>query len=433
MLRSLVALALIAALPMAAPAGHRLHGVVHDAKDQPVVGAWLEVRKVEHAALTASDFEAEPFASMRTKESGSWEFAGLDAGLWILTAVASTEPHTDAEFRELARPRAEGGSPSGIAITRLIRRVEEGAHAVEQLDVVGLAMGSTATTSLHGRLTGTFAPDKFGYEVRIPLVHVQHPGPGGQVTTISADPADFSNVPNVFSAVPDREGRFEFGALEVADDTTITVNSFPLDPHDPGPATTPFSGRFLQFKDRKNGFDIPLQSGHVVTLRAMSADGRTAAGTSDENFTFTIWDEKGGEYNEEQTESSLQKPLVDGTYLANVVQGDHASPLIAFKVGAADSPSDVPLVLQPCAPFIVHLVDQHGAPLKSTILNLGIEASADFPKPCRIRLDCEDGAFTMEGLLPGRYVLELGGHAKVKVKATVDLKPGDAPVVVTMP
>ncbi|HTE05827.1 MAG TPA: hypothetical protein VK824_06500, partial [Planctomycetota bacterium] len=255
-------------------------------------------------------------------------------------------------------------------------------------------------------------------------------GPGMHVTVFSSLSADFTGMPTQFTAVPDAEGRFDFGALDVGDRDFIEVVSFPLD--EPGHELDgkPFHGQFLQLGQRDKGFDVPLAGQHVVTLRALGTVG------SDDPIGFTLWDEKGGEISTERNEVSLRWNLTDGTWLARATQGDRASPLVGFRLAStedADNAEDVGLVLQPCPAWTVHLVDQHGAPLADDFLKLGNDASAGFPAPCRVEASCEGGLVSLEGLFPGPYLVQFDGGSKRAFTVNLDLQPGDQPVTVNVP
>src|SRR5262245_64514697 len=95
---------LLAALAPA-PGSHGFEGRVLDAAGNPVAGAWIEARPTSHGALDAADFQGAPPQSMRTSSIGEWSIGGMGEGNWIITAVASSTPRTDAELQELARPR----------------------------------------------------------------------------------------------------------------------------------------------------------------------------------------------------------------------------------------------------------------------------------------------------------------------------------------
>src|SRR5262245_9738646 len=100
MLQGRPVLALLAAslVAFAQPAFGGIHGYVHDAKKQPIAGAWLEIRRVERAAVAVSDFSGPPAQSLRSQADGSWSLSDLGEGTWLLTVVACSSPRTDEEL-----------------------------------------------------------------------------------------------------------------------------------------------------------------------------------------------------------------------------------------------------------------------------------------------------------------------------------------------
>jgi len=348
-----------------------------------------------------------------------------------VTAVASAEPHTDEELQLWARPGREVGTPAGVAVGRVIRHF--GAHPrfqQERLDI-GLAVGSATAKPLGGRLTGAFVPGRFAYEVRFRPTNMVRAGEGETTVSVSFS----SDDPNtIFSTVPDADGRFDFGALEYTDDDAIAVECFALSEADEGVADTPFSGAIVSLVKSKDGVEIPLQGRRVVTLQAMTAEGQPMTMASGNEIEFTIWDERGSEMNWTREEPKLREPLPDGTYLARAVLGERASALTPFTLAGAGEAPEIALVLQPCAPFTVTVVDQNGAALPTLMfLKLGNEASAAFPAPRRVSAFCKDSAFTLQGLLPDTYDVEFRGGTAPPFVRRLELKPGGEPVVVTVP
>lgn len=172
---------------------------------------------------------------------------------------------------------------------------------------------------------------------------------------------------------------------------------------------------------------------HAVLLRAMGADGKPAAKVRGENFIFNVWKESGNFQSSEGADPLSQKHLPDGTYLVSATRGDHASPITMIRLNPTTRSQDLALVLQPCPPFDVRFIDQHGTPLVGIdFIHLGLESKESIPNPCRLTFVCQDGLATFSGVLPGRYVVQMGGLNR-GVATTVELKPGGGPVTVTVP
>ncbi len=426
--------ALLLAGVLSAPnAESRLAGVVRDAKDQPIAGAWLEARRTEHGALTAKDFEGAPAKSARSDAEGRWALPGLDDGTWIVTAVASTTPRTDDEMQQLARPVSGGAAPEGVALSRLVRQFGTASKGnTERLDI-GLPLGCTTATPLHGRITGVFAPDRFAYEVRVTRTGPIHTQAGEGTVAITFD-SSYKQAQPAYSVVPDADGRFDFGSLDVSPHDLIEVASFTLDLEDSPGISAQFSGILIGFEHWQDGVEIPILSQRTVTLRAFEPDGTTLLDLGgNEALSFSVWDGAGGSTEWDGDAAEIERPLKLGTYLVQASQGRGASAITAFTLDAV-GPAEVALVLKTCPDFTVHLVDQHGAPFASTSLKLGVEASAAFPQPCRIGAFCENGVVELSHVLPGTYQVQIGnGFRKPASIVSLDLKPGDEPIVVNVP
>jgi hypothetical protein len=408
-------------------ATHGLQGVVTDAGDKRVAGAWIEVRKAAKGAIDAAEFEGPAFRSMRSDADGRWSFADLGDGTWVVTAVASAEPRTDEELQQLARPQAGGRTPAGVAVSRLLRRFDAGAPKTERVNI-GLATGATTDQPLAGQLVGAFEPDAFGYELRLTRVTMMSSGVATSSTVVST--VDAAKSTPVFSAVPDREGRFDFGPLPVQDFDTLAVEAVPLDGGETG---TAFSGMVAMLGPRSGMVAIPLRGQRTISLEAVADDGTPVPLQRGEQITFDLWADDGSSNAWMEESAAKEQVLAEGTYLARATLGEFASAVTPFKVEAKGGATDVPLRLQPCSPYTVHLVDDKGAPLPKFFLKLGPEAAKDFPKPCRITARCEGGDVRLEGVLPGAYEVEFKALGKDAFTRRLELKADGAPIAVTLP
>jgi hypothetical protein len=443
-----------------------LSGAVHDAHGQPVSGAWLEVREMKSGAITAATFEGDPFKSMRSGENGRWAFEDLTEGTWLLTVVANAEPTapgatplTDEELQSMARPGADYRLPAGVALTRIVRHFDAGQPpTTEQMDL-GLALGPRPPRPLLGQVVAAFDPEKFAYEVRLVRAR-QLPGGvsmsssvtgtgGGNVTVTSsftekatgktttssgAIVDGVSDPPNpMFSVVPDRDGLFDFGSLDVKDADWVSVETVPLSTAGRTAGGTAFGAFIGVFEPWPKGIEISVGAQHTITMKAVRADGKPLVIAAHELVQCDLWSE--GERSSASTldAAGTQVVLTEGTYLARAMLGDSASAVTAFKVESSGSPTEVSLVLQPCPPFTVHLVDAKGAPLGEYFMSLGTEASRGFPTPCRVPVQCEAGEAKPEGVLPGTYDVEFSVSGKDAFIRRLELKPDGAPVVVALP
>jgi hypothetical protein len=427
----LVAGGAVAAAMAAEPKSLGLRGGVYDAGVKPVVGVWVEARRLEQGALAASDFEGAPVHAMRSDPLGLWVFPELGEGTWVVTAVAGTQPRTDEELQQCARPGEK--LPADVAVSRVIRHLdEERGFRQERIDI-GLALGSTTDAPLRGRLTGVFAPERFAYELRLRHTKMTRGGAGETTITFSFS----GNEPSpVLSTVPDREGRFDFGGFAVSEyEDTLEVASFALGAADADLEGQVCSQQVVTFANWKDGVEVPLPTRRVVTLHATGPDGVPLKMHDGTEVNFTIWDEHGTEMNFPGEGSARQEPLPDGTYLVRADDGgEQASTLTTLTLSGLGEVPPITLALQPCPPFTVHFIDQHGVPLAWMSLKLGTEATAAFPTPCRIRGFCKDGVCEVRGLFPGTYDAELSiGDGKPPFAQRLVLKPGDAPIVVNLP
>ena len=472
MLRSLIILVLLAVPSLATPQdakqevpGHGLSGAVHDTKGQPVVGAWLEVRAMKTGAITAATFEGAPFKSMRSGKDGRWAFENLTEGTWLLSVVASTEPTapgavplTDEDLQKMARPGPDYRVPAGVALTRIVRHFGAGQVGMKEQMDLGLALGPRPARPLLGQLVAAFDPDKFGYEVRLQRGTLL---PGGVsmsssetsfgsgsstttssttvtsqgTTTSSSKTVDgVSDPPNPqFSVVPDRDGFFDFGSLEVKDEDWVSVETVPLAATGGAARGTPFHAPIGVFEPWPIGIEIAVGGQHTITMKAARADGKPLALTGHEWISCDLWSE--GRVSSASTldASGREVVLKEGTYLARAKLGASASAVTAFKIDASGSPTEVTLVLQPCPPFTVHFVDAKGAPLGDYFVKLGTEASKDFPERCRVPVQLESGEARLEGVLPGTYDVEFRTFKTEPFIRRLELKPDDVPVVVAVP
>lgn len=471
MLRRLIVLVLLTWLPLAAsaqdsksePAGNTLRGAVHDAQGQPVVGAWLEVRATPSGAISATAFEGAPFQSMRSGPNGRWAFEGLPAGTWLLTVVAKTEPTpegaappSDEEFQKMARPGADYRVPENVALTRIIRHFEAGQAATNEPMDLGLALGPRPARPLLGQLVGAFHPDTFGYEVRL-VRGTQLPGGGsmsgsvtmvgagtvtstsetinsgtGATTTSSTTMVDgVSDPPNPrFCVVPDREGFFDFGSLDVKDEDFVSVEAFPLAGGGATTGDTVFGAPIGTFEPWPLGIEIAIVAHHTVTLRAARSDGTPLADKA--WVQGNLWSEESVSTTAPLAKSGWKVELTEGTYVARATLDQTASALTAFTVDAK-GPSEVTLLLQPCPPFTVRFVDAQGAPLGDFILTFGTEATKGFPVPCRVPAMCMAGEVSLKGILPGSYDVEFKADRKEPFTRRLELKPDGVPITVTLP
>ena len=426
MLRSRILIALVAGLSMASapPLAPSLVGIVHDARNKPVAGAWIELRRVEHGAVSAADFAGPPAKSMRSATDGSWSFPELGDGTWLLTAVASPTPHTDQELQALAAPPANGRTPADVAIARLLRRIDAQSDSWRERIDLGLSPGPAAAHPLHGRITGSFEPEKYGYVLQItPTVMMS----GGGSVSFSGD----EDTPSpTFTEVPDADGRFDFGTHETAGFDTITVERMAL--KDSAKAGTVFTASVSQLGSGKDGVEIDLNSQHVVKLMAVAADGHPTQLAEGEMVQFRIWDDRGLESNMMNSLPVCDQVFTKGSYLVQAKLRDMTSAVTVVKVDGAETPAAVSLALAASDSYTVHFVDEKGAPLAASSVKLG-PADADIPRPCRIPLVCKNGDVKLIGIAPGTYQLEFTDASGGTFTQKVELGPKAAAIVVKRP
>jgi hypothetical protein len=464
LVRRLIVLVLLACLPLAAQdpqpesTGHSLSGAVHDGRGQPVIGAWLEIRATQSGAITAAAFEGPPLKSMRSGPNGRWAFQHLPPGTWLLTVAARIEPPTegaaplsDEEFEKMARPGADQRLPDGVALTRIIRHFETGQSATtEQMDL-GLALAPRPAQPLRGQLVGAFQPDTYGYEVQ--LVRATQLAGGGSmsssvtsvgggtvtstssVTTVVTTGSSSTTVDGVsdppaprFSTVPDREGFFDFGSLDVKDEDWVSVETVRLSDGATTARATVFGAPLGTLEASETGIEIAIEAKHTVTVRAVRADGTSIADA--DWIECNVWAE-GSVSATTLDKAGTEMALAPGTYVARATLGEFASSLTAFEV-VANGPTEVTLLLQPCPRFTVRFVDVNGAPLGDCYPRLGTEATREFPSPCRVPVECEAGEVKLQGVLPGTYDVRFKMRGKDAVTQRVDLQP-DGVIVVTLP
>ena len=404
--------------------GFGLEGRIFDVHGEPVADVWVEARSVRRGALDSTDFAEGPAKSTRSSRNGGWSLDGLGGGTWLVTAVASETPRTDAELQELARPGT--GAPTGVAITRLVRHVDADAHPVtENLDL-GMALGASADKPVAGHLAGAFDPKHYAYQVTVTPFRASHVGPGSHTVSVSSSDPSYA-----FSAVPAADGSFALGHLDVGDYDMITVDVLALS----GPAALHCqvsAGQFLKLGQARDALDIQLPGVVPVELRiASAASGPAPKGRR----VFGVWSETGGCEYAYRDDDAYQFLLPEGTYVAQawVEKQEFAAPLVPFAVSVGAPTPAVSLTLAPCPSFTVQLIDQHGQPLPTLFLGLGTPDTAKMPNPCRVHAVCRDGSVSLEHIMPGTYDVEFRlGHAPT-IQRKLDLKPGVAPITVEMP
>jgi hypothetical protein len=185
-----------------------------------------------------------------------------------------------------------------------------------------------------------------------------------------------------------------------------------------------FYGQFLNLETRDGEYQIPLLAQYVVSLRAT----RPEAAETD-RFSFDLWDEKGGQVSKLGVPATTRWLLPEGTYVARATCGALTSPLAAFRVDAA-APTPVDLALQPCPDFSLRFSDPQGSPLGTLFLNLGTEATASFPRPCRLHLFCENGEVAFTQIVPGTYDVEFAPDMSPHFTRRLELRPDLGTIVV---
>jgi hypothetical protein len=200
---------------------------VRDAKGQAIAGAWVEIRPSKVGAVDDSTFDGPPSQSTRSNADGEYEFDGIQPGVHLITVVACETVRSDAEMQQLAG--TVGKVPADVAIGRLLRRFGSGKHAPIENGDLALALRPSGSSPLHARLTGDFAPDRFGYEVVVNRTKPIMLGPGTHTVTVTMSEETAS--PDSF-AVPLKNGALDFGLLDVDPGNSLSVESFPLDSED---------------------------------------------------------------------------------------------------------------------------------------------------------------------------------------------------------
>ena len=405
------------------PPGHGLEGRIIDAAGKPVAGVWVEARHASQGAVDTADFFGAPRHSMRTGINGEWSLSGLGEGSWIISAVASRTPHTDAELMELARPRAGEAPASDVAITRVFRNYSrDDADFVEGLDI-RLAVGSTTEHPLAGRLTGAFDPQHFGYQVNASLSRTQTTRVGRDGA--SRDIGSLLDKAGAFSTVPAADGSFDFGGLDARDYDTLEVEACLLD----GSEET--RCRLLSTEtaklDLSQGGEITVKAAALVHLRVI-AEGASPMSRSWGLF----WWNEAGSGDETAEASSFYKFLPVGDYIFQARDRELASPHALVHV-AEDTGADVTLELQPCPSFAVSLIDGTGSPLRDAVVQLAPLASAASASKLYIGAECRGGMLRLSQVVPGSYAAQvlLPGHEAFQL--TLELKPDSAPIVVEAP
>jgi hypothetical protein len=434
----------------AAPKGHALEGVVRDAKGEPVVGALIDARLVAQGAVAPANFEGAPAKSMHSDKDGHWALQDLAPGNWLVTAMANADPAAaqlgDADLIRLARLGANARTPAGLALARVLRHIAaEPAATTESVDLA-LALGPVPERALFGRITGAFHPDTCGYEVHVNCGNsmpgggnVVITGSGSGTTTVTTTVSGKTLVTEMsvesnlmFTQVPDRDGRFDFGALQVSDASQISVVGIPLTDGGDSLGGTVFPMPLIAFFNWKAGIEIPLTAMRTITLKATTADGKPVTVADDVMVSFDTWSAVGEQGWGEKAPSTHQS-LAEGSYLAQVRMGELASAIVPLTVEATGGATEVSFVLQPCPPFTVHFVDAKGAPLPKAWTSLGIEARRDLGARRAVGRVDDGGQLKVEGVPPGTYDVMFRIQGRQPFTRTLELKPGDAPVVVSMP
>jgi hypothetical protein len=449
MTRSRVATALVCALFLAAlapaPGSYGYKGRVLDAAGKPVSGAWVEARPASRGALDAADFKAAPPQSMRTGAGGEWSVSGLGEGNWIISAVASSTPRTDAELQELARPRTEV-LPAGVALTRLFRHLDpREKREMEMLDL-GLAIGSAAEHPISGKLTGAFDPQHYGYQVTVTPNRAQMVGSGTTTIVMSSDSAEGQDS-FAFSTVPAADGTFDFGGLDPAGNDTLEVEACLLE--GPECARCSVHGTMITKIDRTGRVELPVHGAGLVHAHMTGGATRPAgqrggtfsvstiggSSTSSDGGWTLSWcgEDRFNAGNTFAPDASYDMFLTAGNYLFQASSGQLASPAVLCRVDPGAKATDVQLDMKACPSFEVKLVDAQQQPLADSWVRLTPAEHAAVAPTCRFAALSRKGVLRLDHVFPGSYDAEFSLKGQEPFRMQVELKPDAPPITVVAP
>lgn len=438
------ACALLLAALAPPPGSHAFQGRVLDAAGKPVSGAWIEARPASLGALDAADFQGAPPQSMRTGAGGEWSVSDLGEGNWIITAVASSAPHTDAELQELARPRTEA-LPAGVALTRLFRHFDPSEEREREMLDLGLAVGAAAQHPITGKLTGAFDPQRYGYQVTVTPNRAIMVGSGTTTIVMSSDSAGEQDS-FAFSVVPAADGSFDFGGLDPGENDTLRVEACLLE--GPESARCPVHSTMITKLDRTQRAELPVQAAGLVHLHMTGGATRPAGqrgGSFSVSSTGSATSSDGGwglswcgedRFNAGVTfvqDAAHDMFLTAGNYLFQASSGQLASPYVLCHVDPGPHAADVQLDMKSCPSFEVRLVDAQQQPLADTWVRLTPSEHAAVAPACRFAVLSRKGVMRLEHAFPGSYDAEFSLKGQDPFRMKLDLKPESPPIVVVAP
>jgi hypothetical protein len=249
------------------------------------------------------------------------------------------------------------------------------------------------------RLVGAkLTPEEFGYQATVLRSKPSHSAPGLHEEKFSS--SDNEMEPFFYYAVPDADGRVDFGGATLGEYGTITVDAFTLDPEQPNVFGTVCSSALRDVRTADGTYEVPMRPHGIVRLTAKPTDVDARA-----IVQYTIWSGNGSEDNRygDTQGGGVALILNSGVHVVRAMHGNIASRLTPMVVDQDTGSVSLSLAMEPCAPYSMRIVDQDGKPIERYAIRLNIAEEPGVVAPIGPSLYCLSGQVRIEGIHPGEY------------------------------